>query len=246
MELLFLTDACRRAGASRVTGVIPYFGYSRQDRRARDREAVGARLVADLLKSSGIDRIVAVDLHTPTIEGFFGVPLEHLSAVPILAEAVLPLMSADSVILAADLGAAKLAGSYAQLLHKPIVVVHKIRINSEEVQVRGIVSDVHGRSAILIDDMITTGATIEAAVKAFIDDGGAGEIIVAACHGLLIGTAGERLRHLPIKRILVTNSVDVPNNLSLPIEKVSLAPLLAEAITRLHKNQSMSELIAHR
>jgi len=246
MELLLLTDACRRAGASRVTGVIPYFGYSRQDRRARDREAVGARLVADLLKSSGIERIVVVDLHTVSIEGFFGVPLEHLSAVPLLAQAVLPLLSADSMILAADLGAVKLAANYSQLLHRPIVVVHKIRINSQEVQVRVIETEVRGRSAILVDDMITTGGTIEAAVQAFIDGGGDWDMVVVASHGLLIGTAGDRLRDLPIKRIFVTDSVAVPDNLSLPIEIVSLAPLLADAIARLHKNQSMSDLIAHR
>jgi ribose-phosphate pyrophosphokinase len=246
IELLFLTDACRRAGASRVTGVVPYFGYSRQDRRARNREAMGARLVADLLKSSGIERTVAVDLHTASIEGFFGVPLEHLSAVPLLAEAVLPLLSADSVILAADLGAVKLAADYSQLLHRPIVMVHKIRINSEEVQVRGIASDVYARSAILVDDMITTGGTIEAAARAFIAGGGDRDIVVVASHGLLTGTAGDRLRDLPIKRIFVTDSVAVPNDLSLPIETVTLAPLLAEAIARLHKNQSMNELIAHR
>jgi ribose-phosphate pyrophosphokinase len=149
MELLFLTDACRRAGAARVTGVVPYLGYARPDRRARGREALGARLVADFVRSAGIERIVAVDLPTASLEGFFGIPLERISAVPLLARVVLPLLSADSVILAPDLGAVKLAERYSQLLHVPIAVVHKVRITSEEVQVRGIVSDVRGRCAVV-------------------------------------------------------------------------------------------------
>jgi ribose-phosphate pyrophosphokinase len=149
MELLFLADACRRAGAARVTGVVPYLDYARQDRRARGREALGAWLVADFVRSAGIERIVAVDLPTASLEGFFGIPLERISAVPLLAQVVLPLLSADSVILAPDLGAVKLAERYSQLLHVPIAVVHKVRITSEEVQVRGIVSDVRGRCAVV-------------------------------------------------------------------------------------------------
>jgi len=246
MELLFLADACRRAGAARVTGVVPYLGYARQDRRARGREALGARLVADFVRSSGIERIVAVDLPTASLEGFFGIPLERISAVPLLAQVVLPLLSADSVILAPDLGAVKLAERYSQLLHVPIAVVHKVRITSEEVQVRGIVSDVRGRCAVVIDDMIATGGTIEAAVNAFIAQGGALNIVVVATHGLLVGPADKRIRSLPLKGCFVTDSVEIAKNLSSQIEIVRLAPLLAEVIRRLHDDRSMSDLIAHR
>lgn len=246
MELLFMADACRRAGAARVTAVIPYFGYARQDRRASGREAVGGRIVADLIKSAGIERVVAVDLHTTALEGFFATPLEHLTALSVLTQAVMPHLSPDSVILSPDLGGVKLAERYSLMLQRPLAVVHKIRISGEEVQARGIVGDVRGRSAIVIDDMISTGGTIEAAVQAFLARGGAPEIVVVASHGLLVGPAGERLRGLPIKALFVTDSVSVPKNLSLPIELVSIAPLLAEAISRLHNNQSMSDLIAHR
>ena len=246
MELLFLADACRRAGAVRVTGVVPYFGYARQDRRARGREALGARLIADFVRSSGIERIIAVDLPTASLEGFFGIPLEHITAVPLLAQAVSPLLSADSVILAPDLGAVKLAERCSEFLQAPIAVVHKVRVSSEEVQVRGIVSDVRGRCAVVIDDMITTGGTIEAAVKAFIAQGGLRDIVVVATHGLLVGHADKRIRVLPLRGCFVTDSVEIPKNLSLHIEVVSLAPLFAEAIRRLHENRSMSDLIAHR
>ena len=163
MELLFLADACRRAGASRLTGIVPYFGYARQDRRAKGREAVGGRLIADLLGVAGFERIVAVDLHTVSLEGFFSIPLEHLSAVSLLANAIEEFVTDKSVIVAPDLGAVKLAESYGELLSRPIAIAHKIRISGEEVRVRGIVGEVGGRAPIIVDDMISTGGTIEAA-----------------------------------------------------------------------------------
>ena len=246
IELLFMADACRRAGAARITAVVPYLGYARQDRRAKGREALGARLVADLIRAAWIDRVVAVDLHTPSIEGFFGVPLEHISAVPILAKAVLPALQFDSIILAPDLGAVKLAERYAQVLQAPIAVVHKVRISDEEVQVGGIVNEVRGRSAVVVDDMVSTAGTIEAAIKAFISQGGQRDVVVAATHGLLVGPAVERLRGLSLKSFLVTDSIVVPQDLPLPIKVISLAPLLAEAIGRLNKDQSMSDLLCHR
>jgi ribose-phosphate pyrophosphokinase len=246
IELLFMADACRRAGAARITAVVPYLGYARQDRRAKGREALGARLVADLIRAAWIDRVVAVDLHTPSIEGFFGVPLEHISAVPILAKAVLPALQFDYIILAPDLGAVKLAERYAQVLQAPIAVVHKVRISDEEVQVGGIVNEVRGRSAVVVDDMVSTAGTIEAAIKAFISQGGQRDVVVAATHGLLVGPAVERLRGLSLKSFVVTDSIEVPQDLPLPIKVISLAPLLAEAIGRLNKDQSMSDLLCHR
>jgi ribose-phosphate pyrophosphokinase len=246
IELLFMADACRRAGAARITAVVPYLGYARQDRRAKGREALGARLIADLIRAAWIDCVVAVDLHTPSIEGFFGVPLEHISAVPILAKAVLPALQFDSIILAPDLGAVKLAERYAQVLQAPIAVVHKVRISDEEVQVGGIVNEVRGRSAVVVDDMVSTAGTIEAAIKAFISQGGQRDVVVAATHGLLVGPAVERLRDLSLKSFVVTDSIEVPQDLPLPIKVISLAPLLAEAIGRLNKDQSMSDLLCHR
>ena len=245
-EVFFLADACRRAGAAKISAIVPYFGYARQDRRASGREPVAARLVADLLKTAGIDRVVAVDLHSASLEGFFGMPLEHLSAVPLLADAAASQISADAVIVSPDFGAVKLANEYAKLLGRPVAVVHKARISGEKVEARGLIGDVRGRPALVIDDMISTGATIEAAVNAFVSQGGLPDVIVAATHGLFVGDAAERLSRLPLKRIVITDSVAAAKDLSLPIQAVSLAPLLAETIERLHNDRSLSRLIIHR
>jgi ribose-phosphate pyrophosphokinase len=233
MELLFLADACRRAGAARVTGVVPYFGYARQDRRTREREAMGGRLVADMLGAAGLTRVVSVDLHTAALEGFFGVPLEHLSAVPLLANAIGELVTNRAVVVAPDLGAVKLAEHYGELLHRPIAIVHKTRLSGEEVKVRGIVGDVAGRVPLIVDDMISTGGTIEAAVQALIAAGCVPEITVAATHGLLVGSARERLQVLPLKQIVVTDSLPASEPGPLPLKVVSIAPLLAEIAVRL-------------
>src|SRR5215208_663995 len=154
LELLLLADASRRAGVDRLTAVIPYFGYARQDRRASGREAVAARLVAELLGCGGLlERVVTVDVHTGTIEGFFGIPLEHLSAVSALVKTISVHADPDSVVVAPDLGAAKLAERYAKLLGLPVAMVHKSRISGLEVSVRGITGDVRGRKPIVVDDM---------------------------------------------------------------------------------------------
>ena len=155
IELLFLADACRRAGAARLTAVVPYFGYARQDRRASGREAVGARVIADLIEAAGFARVVAIDLHTPAIEGFCHIPLEHLSAAKLLAEAV--RTTNDTVIVAPDLGAVKIAERYQAFLHLPVVLLHKTRVGGSEVSVRSIIGDVKDLAPLIIDDMITTG-----------------------------------------------------------------------------------------
>jgi ribose-phosphate pyrophosphokinase len=246
MELLLLADAGRRAGAARLTAVVPYFGYARQDRRAKGREAVAGRVIADLLGVAGFERVVAVDLHTPSLEGFFSVPLEHLSAAAVLCNAIDASMTDDAVIIAPDLGAVKLAENYAQLLHLPIAIVHKTRISGSDVSVRGIVGTVAGRSPVIIDDMISTAGTIEAAVKALLAAGCRHEITVAASHALLVGPAIERLSALALKRLIVTDSLPLPERCSLPIETVTLAPMLAETIARLNVGESMKELLSHR
>jgi len=245
-DLFMLADACRRAGAARLTAVIPYFGYARQDRRATGRDPVGARLIADLLRTSEIQRVVALDLHSAALEGFFPFPLEHLSAVPILAQAAAASgVAAESIIVAPDLGAVKLAERYARMLHMPIAVVNKTRVSGEEVVAKGIVGDVRGRPILIVDDMITTGGTIAAAVNVVKAAGAASEVTVAASHGLFVGPAQERLRVLGVKRFIVTDSVALAADSTLPVKVVSVAPLLAEALRRLHENQSLSDLIAH-
>jgi ribose-phosphate pyrophosphokinase len=233
-ELLALADASRRGGAERITAVIPYFGYARQDRRARGLEAVAARLVADLMVASGIQRLVTLDLHTDAIEGFFTVPVERLSAVPLLAEAIRGTRPDNGVVVSPDLGAAKLAERYAELLGLPVAIVHKTRTGPEAVTASHVTGDVKGRTPIIIDDMISTGGTIEAAVRAVTAAGAAREgVIVAATHGLFVGTCVNRLRGLEIQRLLVTDSVSLGALPGLPIETVSVAGIVAREIRRL-------------
>ena len=245
LELLLLADACRRAGGLRLTAVVPYLGYARQDRRARGREAVGARVVADLFRAGKIDRVVAVDLHSGALEGFFAMPVEHLTAVPLLAEALRPSLDPQSVIVAPDLGAAKLADRYAHLLGLPVAVIHKVRVSGAEVTVRAVTGEVRGRRPLIVDDMITTGGTIAAAVEALVAAGALPEATVAATHGLFVGAAAERLGKASIRRLIVTDSVVPSAEQPLVLERSSIAPLLASAIDRLHRNRSLDELIAH-
>ena len=243
LELLLLADACRRSGARRLTGVVPYFGYARADRRAQGREAIGARLICDLLRAGSLERIVSVDLNTAAVEGFFSGSLEHLSAVPLLAEAVRPWVTSRSVIVSPDLGAVHLAQRYASILDLPVVIVHKSRVSGEAVSIRGIVGDVAGLAPVIVDDMISTGGTIEAAARALLAAGAAPEVSVVASHALLVGPAVDRLRNLPLGSLIVTDSVPLASLQAMSLPVVGLAPLLAEAIRRLHHDRSMADLI---
>jgi ribose-phosphate pyrophosphokinase len=247
IELLLLADAARRAGAARVTAVMPYFGYARQDRRATGREPVGARVMADVLGSAGrLDRIVALDLHSSALEGFFGVPLEHLSAASLLTESLRPHVTATSVVVAPDLGAVHLAERYAEYLALPVAIVHKTRISGEAVEVSRLTGEVTQRRPIIVDDMISTGATIAAAVRALHAAGAVPETVVAAAHGLLVGQAPTLLAQLSLHALLLTDSIIAADPPGVSIQRVSVAGLLADAIGRLHRGESLGDLIAHR
>ena len=243
-ELLLMADACRRAGAVHLTAVIPYFGYARQDRRAHGREPLSVRLIADLLATSGIQRVVAVDLHSQGVESAFAIPVEHVSAVAILAEAVRSSVPRNAVIVSPDLGAVKMAERYAKLLDLPVAIIHKTRISGAEVSVQRIVGDVRDKQVLVVDDMISTGGTIEKAIKALLEAGCLSSgIKVAASHGLLVGPAAERLGKLPIEQIYVSDSVPTPEKFPVPIQVSSLDLLLAETIQRLHNSQSIAGLV---
>ena len=243
-ELLLMADACRRAGAVHLTAVIPYFGYARQDRRAHGREPLSVRLIADLLATSGIQRVVAVDLHSQGVESAFAIPVEHVSAVAILAEAVRSSVPRNAVIVSPDLGAVKMAERYAKLLDLPVAIIHKTRISGAEVNVQRIVGDVRDKQVLVVDDMISTGGTIEKAIKALLEAGCLSSgIRVAASHGLLVGPAAERLGKLPIEQIYVSDSVPTPEKFPVPIQVSSLDLLLAETIQRLHNSQSIAGLV---
>jgi ribose-phosphate pyrophosphokinase len=245
-ELFLMADACRRAGASRLTAVIPYFGYARQDRRARGREPVSTRLLADFIHASGLQRVVVVDFHSRAAEAAFAVPVEHVSAVPLLAEALRPSVHEDAIVVSPDLGAVKMAEQYAKLLNLSVAIVHKTRVSGAEVTVQRISGDVRGRHILMVDDMITTGATIEKAVTALLQAGcSPSGLKVAASHGLFVGNAAERLEKLPIKAIHISNSVPRPERFPLPLQVSSLAPLLAETIRRLHRSESLGDFLTH-
>ena len=245
LQLLLLADACRRSGAMRVTAVMPYFGYARQDRRATGREAVGARVIAETLRSAGIDRVVAVHLHAAGLEAVFSVPLEHLSATPVLSAALTSLPHAPGVVVAPDAGAIKLAQHWAKVLNIPAAVVHKIRVGGDMVETHGLAGEVRGRRPLIVDDMISTGGTVAAAIAVLLEAGAVPEVMVAATHGLFVGSAVKRLAALPITHLLVTDTVSTTAPVDLAVQRVSVAPLVADAITRLHRGHSLSDLILH-
>ena len=245
-ELFLLADACRRAGATHLTAVIPYFGYARQDRRAHGREPVSLRLLADLIAASAVERVVVVDFHSRAVESAFAVPVEHLSAISILANAVRPSVHKDGVVVSPDLGAVKMAEHYARLLGLSVAIIHKTRISGAEVTVQRIIGDVRDREIVVVDDMITTGGTIEKAIKALLDAGcSSSGIKVVASHGLFVGNAADRLAQLPIEKIYVSDSVPRPERSPLPLQVSSLAPLLAETIHRLYRLESLGNVLAH-
>lgn len=245
LQLLLLADACRRGGAMRVTAVVPYFGYARQDRRATGREAVGARVIAETLRSAGIDRVVAVHLHTAGLEAVFSIPLEHLTAMPVLSSALASLPEAPGVVVAPDAGAIKLAQHWARVLNIPVAVVHKIRVGGDIVETHGLAGEVRGRRPLIVDDMISTGGTVAAAIAVLLEAGAVPEVVVAATHGLFVGSAVERLAALPITHLLVTDTVSNTAPVDLAVQRVSVAPLVADAISRLHRGRSLSDLILH-
>ena len=237
MELLFLADACRRAGAARVTAVVPYFAYARQDTRADGDVPIGARVVAEVIESVGIARLITMDLHTPELEGFFRIPVEHVSATKALADAVRPAVSESTVIVAPDTGAIRIAEHYQRMLGCPMVVVRKSRLDRQGASLQGIVGDdVSGRTPIVVDDMIATGATVEAAVNGLLAAGCRPGVTVVATHALFVDSAIKRLHSLPLKQIVVTNTVDRRSPLLFPARVVDVAGLLADTIARLHRS----------
>lgn len=233
LELTLMADACQRLGAKSVTSVIPYLGYARQDRRELGTEPLGARVVAELIAAGRVDRVVALDLHSKAVEGCFPHPVEHAAAVPALIEHVRARLLSPAVVVSPDLGAVKRAEAFARPLGLPVAIVHKQRLTGADVQAHGVVGDVKGRHAVVVDDMISTGGTLVAAVNAVLEAGALSPVTVVASHGLFVGPAAERLAALPLASVVVSDSVPLPLEPPFPLERVRSAPALASIIQRL-------------
>jgi ribose-phosphate pyrophosphokinase len=247
-ELLLLADAAHRAGAARITAVVPYLAYARQDRRTAVGEPVGLRVVADILRASHVDRLVVVDPHTAALESIVSVPVETTTAVPLLAAALRSHLAEDggeAVLVAPDLGAAKLVDRYADLLDLDVAIVRKARVSGDEVSTGAVVGEVAGRRPIIVDDMISTAGTIAAAAEAVRAAGATDRVVVAATHSLLVGPAVERLLAVPVDRLVTTDSLTRPAG-GVRTRTVSLAERLAEVVRRLHEGRALDELADHR
>jgi ribose-phosphate pyrophosphokinase len=243
IELFILIDALKHASARRVTAVLPYFPYARSDKKDEPRISVTARLMADLLKTAGADRVLTVDLHSPQIQGFFSMPADQLTAVPVLCGALRARGLTETVVVAADVGESKDAGRFAKLLNLPLAIIDKRREGDDErAQARALIGEVRGKHALIVDDEIATGGTIFAATD-FLFQCGAKSVSAAVVHPVLSGRAYERLALSKLERLLVTNSIPLSAPNPTPkIEVLSVAPLIAEAIARIHDGRSVSEL----
>ncbi len=244
MEQLIMVDAAKRASAHRITAVCPYYGYSRQDRKATGREPITAKLVADLLSAAGVDRVVSVDLHSGQIQGFFDVPVDHLTAAPVLLDYLRQYGADDLVVIAPDAGRVKVAERYSQLLDTDLALVHKRhpRGTYNEVEAMDVVGVVRGRPCVIIDDLIDTAGTVCAAAYRLVE-AGATDVWAMATHALLSDPALDRLNASPISRVIVTNTLPLPVYLRIPkLEVLSIAKIVADAIRAVFEDTSVSEI----
>jgi ribose-phosphate pyrophosphokinase len=243
MELLIMIDALKRASAKTINIVMPYYGYARQDRKARAREPITAKLVANLLETAGATRVICLDLHAPQIQGFFDIPIDHLMGVPILAEYFKNKeLNGDIVIVSPDHGGVTRARKMAERLKAPIAIIDKRRPRPNVAEVMNIVGNIEGKVAILIDDIIDTAGTITLAANALVENG-ASEVYACCTHPVLSGPAIDRIQNSKIKELVVTNSIELSEEKKTEkIIHLSVAPLIGEAIIRVHEEQSVSTL----
>jgi ribose-phosphate pyrophosphokinase len=244
MELLLYVDAFRRASAHEITAVLPYYPYGRQERMARGREAISAKVVATMLETMGVSRVIYFDVHAPATQGFFEVPVDPLTALPVLAEYFRKPEFADAAIVSPDVGRAKFAGRYAELLGLPLVVMHKRRDGENKVDVSHVVGDIEGKIPIIIDDVIAGGSVLDEVDK-LIKAGARPEVYLAITHGVLLPSALARLEDPRIKRLVVSDTICQPEAIRLhpKVTVVSVAKLLADVILRIHEGESISGLI---
>jgi ribose-phosphate pyrophosphokinase len=242
MELLLILDAIKRASAGRITAVIPYYAYARQDRKDKPRVPISARLLADLITVAGAQRVVVVDLHSPQIQGFFNIPVDNLHALGVLYDYLKDKVdSSNTVVVSPDAGGVERARLLANKIGCPIAIIYKRRPEPNVAEVFDIIGDVMGKRAIIVDDIIDTAGTVCAASELLLSKG-ASRVDVVATHGLLSGPAVERLRKSPIQEVVVTNTIPVEHKNLEKLKIVSIAPLIGEAIRRIHEGESVSVL----
>ncbi len=242
MELLIMIDAFKRASAGRITAVLPYYGYARQDRKAKARDPITAKLVADILTTAGADRVLTMDLHASQIQGYFNIPVDHLLGVPILAKYFQEKNLKDVVVVSPDLGSVTRARNFANHLDAPIAIIDKRRPKANVSEIMNIIGDIEGKTVILVDDLIDTAGTITNAANA-LKEFGAVEVYACCTHPVLSGPAYERIQNSAIKELVVTNTVKLPKDKQMDkIKTITVAPIIAEAILRIYKNISVSKL----
>ncbi|HBM75197.1 MAG TPA: ribose-phosphate diphosphokinase [Clostridiaceae bacterium] len=242
MELLIMIDAFKRASAGRITAVMPYYGYARQDRKAKARDPITAKLVADLITAAGADRVLTMDLHAAQIQGYFNIPVDHLLGVPILAKYYLSQNLKNVVVVSPDLGSVTRARKFADRLHAPIAIIDKRRPKANVAEIMNIIGDVKGKTALLVDDMIDTAGTITLGAKALME-AGATKVLACCTHPVLSGPAVEELEKSVISELVVLNTIAIPEEKRFDKLKVlSVAPVFAEAIKRIYDDVSVSKL----
>jgi len=247
MEVLIMIDAFRRASASRITVVLPYYGYARQDKKVKPREPVTARLIANLITHAGASRVLCLDLHAGQIQGFFDLPVDHLYAGPLIADYLTGegLSDGNTVVVSPDVGGVARARALAEHLKSPIAIIVKRRPEANQVEIMEIIGDVTGKTCVMIDDMIDTGGSIVQGAEALIERGAA-EVHACCTHAILSGNAVERVSNSPLKSLVVTDTIPLPAHKQIPkIKVLSVASLLADAILRIHEDHSVSELFSH-
>ncbi len=244
MELLIMIDACKRASAARIVAVMPYFGYARQDRKAKARDPITAKLVANLITSAGATRVLTMDLHASQIQGFFDIPVDHLLGVPLLAPYYLNKFESmdDVVVVSPDFGSVTRARNFAKIVHVPIAIIDKRRPKPNVSEVMNIIGDIKDKRVILVDDMIDTAGTITHGAEAIMEKG-AKEVYACCTHPVLSGPALERIAASPIKELLVLDTIELPEEKKTPnIKVLSVANIFAEAIERIYEDASISTL----
>jgi ribose-phosphate pyrophosphokinase len=243
-EHLQMVDAARRASAKRITAVMPFYGYGRQDRKAEGREPISAKLVANMFAVAGASRLVSVDLHSGQIQGFFDQPFDHLTAMPVLVDYLQRNMGDDIVVVSPDAGRVKVAERYANVLHADLAIVHKRRVKDAKnaVEAKEVVGNVAGRTCVIIDDMIDTAATLVAAAEQLVEQG-ASQVCAAATHGVLSGPAIDRVKNSVIAKVVVTNTLPLPPEKQIDkIEVLSVAKVIADTIDAIFEDTSVSEI----